>query len=63
MSKSKGTTMKNTKKYVLGLLALLIGVGTQTSLSQIKIRVLPAHKAKQRAAFAVRSAKVLVTNY
>ena len=42
--------MKNTKKYVLGLLALLIGASAQTSLSQIKVRVLPAHKAKQRAA-------------
>ena len=27
--------MKNTKKYVLGLLALLIGASAQTSLSQI----------------------------
>ena len=49
--------MKNTKKYVLGLLALLIGASAQTSLSQIIVRVLPAHKAKQRAALAVRSAR------
>ena len=49
--------MKNTKKYVLGLLALLIGASAQTSLSLINVRVLPAHKAKQRAAFAVRSAQ------